>query len=151
MLRQTLISSGRIMSKALVPVAPKKHPGGRPTKYKKEYCQDLIDFMSQGYSFEAFAGKILVAKDTLNEWCDVHPEFSAAKRLARESCRMFWEKIALDHIVSKSIVGVGAQSLNSSVWMFNMKNRFGWTDRITVDAAQSNQKPIALAYTMDDE
>ena len=31
---------------------------GRPTDYKKEYCELLIEHMAAGFSFESFAGKL---------------------------------------------------------------------------------------------
>ena len=32
-----------------------KHPGGRPSEYRPEYCQAVIDFMAQGFWLTAFA------------------------------------------------------------------------------------------------
>jgi hypothetical protein len=55
-----------------------KHPGGRPSQYRPEYCQAVIDFTSQGFSLTAFAGSIRVAKDTVYEWIKVHAQFSDA-------------------------------------------------------------------------
>ena len=31
-----------------------RNPVGRPTKYKPEYCEMLIEHMSEGLSFESF-------------------------------------------------------------------------------------------------
>lgn len=108
-------------------------PAGRPTKYKKRYCQDLIDHMSQGYSFESFAGLIGTTKDTIYAWSRKHKEFSDAKKAGTEASRMFWERMAVDNLINSTETrgkSSSSKSLNSTVWIFNMKNRFGWRDRV---------------------
>ena len=89
---------------------------GRPTKYKPEYCQEIIEFFSIPPSrevevvqydksgndhvtyqtkanpipfFAAFARKIGVNDDTIVEWEKVHPEFSAAYKKAKELQKEF--------------------------------------------------------------
>ncbi len=112
---------------------------GRPTKYKPEYCQMLIDHMNGGYSFESFAGLIGVAKQTLYEWIDGNSEFLDAKEVGFEKSRLFWEKVGVDYIInqSSSTAGVGSESkaINSTVYIFNLKNRFPkeWRDRQEVE------------------
>ena len=104
--------------------------GGRPSKYDPEYCMDLIDHMTKGLSFEAFAGLIGCCKDTLYEWVKVYPEFSDAKKIATQKSQLFWESIGIEGLWN--IQGTkfkSGKSLNASVWIFNMKNRFNWSDK----------------------
>jgi hypothetical protein len=103
---------------------------GRPSKYKKEFCQKLIDFMAKGFSFEAFSGHIEVNQDTLHEWAKRHPDFSEAKDMAFAKNREFWEALGINGIHNESWHQGGSKSLNASVWIFNMKNRFKWRDRV---------------------
>jgi len=58
---------------------------GRPTKYKEELCQLLVDHMAKGYSFESFAGldEVDVDRDTLYSWRNAHEEFNDALRRGR--------------------------------------------------------------------
>lgn len=58
-----------------------KHAGGRPTDYKPEYCQTVIEFGRQGYSLTAFAGSIEQARSTINLWIDKFPEFMEACKI----------------------------------------------------------------------
>jgi transposase-like protein len=102
---------------------------GRPSKYKPEYCEQLIEHMEQGLSFEAFAGSIGVCKQTLYTWTEEHEEFLDAKKRATEKSRLFWEKMGIDNIINVSEFKGDSTSLNSAVWVFNMKNRFGWRDK----------------------
>jgi hypothetical protein len=72
---------------------PTSNPhAGAPTKYREEYCQDVIDHMSGGGSIEAFGAyltekyedkSLRVHRDTVNEWTHVHPLFSDAVKSAK--------------------------------------------------------------------
>lgn len=59
-----------------------KKPTGRPTKYKEEYCEELVNYFETAQTtldlpqFFLFAKKIGVCEDTLYEWKKVHPRFS---------------------------------------------------------------------------
>lgn len=107
-----------------------KGPGGRPSKYKPEYCQLLIDHCAKGYSYDAFAGSVGVDVDTLYEWEKVHAEYSEAKKIAWSKSRHFWENIGL-HGMTGKIPG-----FVSAVWIFNMKNRFKWHDNVKIETKQ---------------
>ena len=99
--------------------------------------------MAQGFSFESFAGAVDASKKTLYNWEKEFPEFLHAKEIGWEKARIFWEKLGVSHIVNTSdSVSHGkdggeshSRSLNASVWIFNMKNRFPaeWRDRQEID------------------
>lgn len=65
------------------PTSTEKQPVGRPTKYKPEYCQQIIDVMAKGFSITAFAGSIRVSRQSIYEWAEVYPDFSDSIRIAR--------------------------------------------------------------------
>lgn len=115
---------------------------GRPSKYKPEFCQGLIEHMGQGFSFESFAAVIEVNRDTLYAWEKEYLEFSDAKSIAFDKNLMFWEKLGIDHILNESeSFGEGvsrSKSLNSTIWIFNMKNRHKWRDRQPDESADVN-------------
>jgi hypothetical protein len=117
---------------------------GRPSKYDSKYDQMLIDHMAQGLSFESFAGLISVNKDTLSEWVKVHEAFSVAKKEGLDKNRLFWEKLAIDHILNKSDSefqgSSSSRSLNATVWIFNMKNRFPqeWRDKRDIEVTENS-------------
>ncbi len=103
---------------------------GRPSEFKQEYCDQLINHMASGLSFEAFAGFLSVSKQTLYNWADANSEFLDAKRIGTEKCRLYWEQLGVEHIVNSD-----KTSLNTGVYVFNMKNRFPeeWKDKKEVD------------------
>lgn len=107
---------------------------GRPSKYKPEYCSMLVEHMKTGLSFESFAAVIAVNQDTLHEWAKVHSAFSEAKKDAYALNLLFWEQHGIDGLYNKSTFdresGISeTRSLNSTVWIFNMKNRHKWRDK----------------------
>lgn len=109
---------------------------GRPTKYKKEYCQQLIDHMAAGFSFHSFGGKLLVGHRTLFDWLDRYPEFQDAKLIGEYACMYFWEKTGIAGTHGK------IKGFQQASFIFNMKARFakyGWRD-IPEDAAKINDK-----------
>jgi hypothetical protein len=117
---------------------------GAPTIYKPEYCQAVIDHMSQGLSFETFGASIGVDRSITYEWAHRHPEFAEAKKRAFDLCQIFWEKVGIEGVWSDA----RGKNLNTGVWVFNMKNRFRWTDRMEVSGDEA--KPIMLGYNPKD-
>lgn len=116
---------------------------GQPTKYKSEYCQQLIDYFSiepleiireqeitgaeggkyvsrrlpQRFPwFEGFARKIGVHRNTLKNWCAEHPEFAEAYETAKDLQREFIVDVALSGAAPPSFA------------IFTMKNVCGWRD-----------------------
>jgi hypothetical protein len=98
-------------------------PAGRPTTYRDEYCQQIIDFMAVGFSITAFAGHIGVCRDTITEWARVHPEFSSAVKRGKAQCALWWE--------IKNQTGVVENKGNPTLIIFGLKNMApdDWSDR----------------------
>ena len=112
---------------------PPGYTTGRPTKYRKEFCEKLIEHMSKGLSYESFAGQIDVDRSQLYIWEKKHNEFHDAKKRAVEKCLLHWEKIGYAGMLGSEI-SMGDRKINmknfqTSMWIFQMKNRFKWTDR----------------------
>ena len=113
-------------------------PGGRPSKYKKEYCKKLIDHMAKGLSFQTFAVSIGTVRSVTYEWVKKYPEFAAAKQEAEDHCRIFWERLG---------TGIAAGKLkngNPAVWIYNMKCRFPaeWKPKKELDISARYEKDV---------
>jgi transcriptional regulator with XRE-family HTH domain len=127
-------------------------PAGRPTLYESRFCDLLIEHMSKGLSYESFAGFIGVSKQTIYDWEKANPEFLDAKNIGTEKARLWWEQKAADYLIntdetirdSEGNMTTKRTSLNSTVWIFNMKNRFkeDWKDRH--DVTQTNFEGIRV-------
>jgi hypothetical protein len=51
---------------------------GRKTLYKPEYCKQVVDWMSKGFTMTAAAGKMGFYYDLFVDWQNRHPEFRQA-------------------------------------------------------------------------
>lgn len=102
--------------KEKAPKAP-SNPVGRPTVYKPEYCEMLIEHMRNGASFDTFGVVIGVSKDTLYDWVERHQEFLDAKKVAFDESKKCWENIMYQQATGK-ING------SSTALIFALKNRF---------------------------
>ena len=63
----------------------------RPTKYKREYCENVIALMREGDSIAVVASHLGIAKSTLYEWMKVHEEFSDAIKEGVYLSQAWWE------------------------------------------------------------
>ncbi len=113
---------------------PESRKVGRPTIYKPEYCQLLIDHMKSGLSFECFGAAAGVSRDAVYRWANDIPEFAEAKRQAKDEGRLFWERKGVE-----GLIGNRENVFNSTVWIFNMKNRFPqeWRDNKEVNLTKN--------------
>lgn len=120
----------------------KASKAGRPTDYDPIYCEMLIKHMEDGLSYESFAGVVGCCEKTLYNWESEFPEFLQAKNKGKPKCRLWWEKTGRDGLHNETIKdGDGmtvTKSINATIWIFNMKNRFGW---------RNNDEPKAPAAT----
>jgi hypothetical protein len=112
------------------PETPK--PFGRPPEYRPEYCQKLIEHMSEGFSFESFAAVIDVHRDTLYEWAKVYPDFSDVKKMGKDKALLWWEK--------EGKKGLREKNFNATVYVWSTKNICKWTDRHNIDVKSSTKK-----------
>ena len=68
---------------------------GRPTAYKAEFCQLVLELAAQGFSLGGVAGQIGITRSTINKWIDAHPEFSEACSRAAAGRLWFWESVSI--------------------------------------------------------
>ena len=79
---------------------------GRPTNYRPEYCQRVLELAAQGYSLGGFAGLLGVGRRTVNQWIDCQPDFAQACSRAAAGRQWFWETKLID---VANTGGVGSQ------------------------------------------
>lgn len=113
-----------------------RHPGGRPTLYKPEYCELVIALGSEGYSRARMAARIGVSKQTLKVWETEHPEFFDALARATTLSQSWHEEIALKNY--------GSREFNTSLWSQMVKSMFreDHGDRVAQEQSGPNGGPI---------
>jgi len=114
---------------------------GRPTRYKPAYCQLLIEHAKRGLSFDAFAADCDVNIDTLYAWSGKHPLFSEAKKKAEAISQKVLESIGVSIAAGKS------KGSGTGAWIFLMKNRLKWSDRVEVNG--NTNSDFTLKYALD--
>jgi hypothetical protein len=97
---------------------------GRPDKYEKKYCDMLIDHMSNGYSFQSFAGEISVTIKTLYNWCDTYPDFLHAMEIGRAKGLNYDEKL-----LTKGALGT-LRGYNFNAHKWKMANMYRWSEKV---------------------
>jgi len=103
----------------------KSMAGGRPTKYKPEFCEIAIECGKQGMGKAEIASKLGVVRETLWDWGNKKPEFSNALKRAYEEGLSWWERKGREATFG------GVEGFNSTSYIFQMKNRFkeDWRDK----------------------
>lgn len=110
---------------------------GRPSKYDSKYCEKVVSLMGTGLSKEAVAAKLGISRDTLYEWVNSHKEFSDSIKIGEAKSRYYWEKIGMDGMMGK------IKGFRPVVWIFIMKNRFGWRDNVNIQEEISSERYVA--------
>lgn len=90
---------------------------GRPTSYREEYCDRVLEFGARGKSIAWMAAELGVSRPTLEEnWPAAHPQFLEALTRARLLSQQWWEDAGQD--------GMEKQGFNASIWSRSMAARF---------------------------
>lgn len=96
----------------------------------REWAAKLIELYTQGYSDAEVAAEM---KITIREYYKQIAENSTFAKLVefgRTLSLAWWEGQARKNISNKSF--------NTPLWVFNMKNKFGWADRTEVKTENEN-------------
>jgi transposase-like protein len=71
--------------------------------YSPEYCEQIISFMSMGYSQTSWCGSVRITRSTLNKWIREHEEFAEAVDVAIATRVKSLEKDLLDACDSATV------------------------------------------------
>lgn len=107
----------------------------------------LVAHMAEGRSFESFSaviykhtkGAVRAPRRSLYDWVHKHEEFRQAKELGEALSFEWWENLGRDNMTEKFF--------NTSVYIFNLKNRFGWRDKVELSGDQN--APIKVEAKVD--
>ncbi len=99
-----------------------KNKGGRPTKYREEYCDRAKSFLGEGKSITQLSAELEVNIDTIYEWAKRHEKFSEALTRGKQLSQAFWESELVNMMYNKEV--------NSPLVKLYFANRFGWSDKV---------------------
>ena len=109
--------------------------GGRPTKYRPEMVERVLEFVGSGKSVKQFARELQVDSQTIYNWANEHPEFFDALTRAQEYSEAAWEEKMQGMMTSKSV--------NAPLVKLYLANRFGWSDKQEHAISGPGGAPIA--------
>lgn len=94
------------------------------TKYLKKYCERVVALGRMGYHHEEMAADLGISRKTLHNWRVERPEFAEAMDLADTFSQAWWASIPRREAMGE------IEEVNSTKWVFTMKNKAGWTDKV---------------------
>lgn len=95
--------------------------------YKPEYCQEIVKYMSQGYSLSSYGATIGKTLQTLKNWSNKYPDFAEAHQLGKQSAMKFFEIMLVNAsmgIIPDQLKRMGATKYEISAIIFALKTRF---------------------------
>lgn len=112
--------------------------GGRPSTYDPAYCEEATTFLADGYSLAALAGHIGVARSTVYEWVNEHPEFSDAVKIGQAKAVLWWE--------DRNRALARGEDGNATAVVFGLKNRASdeWRDVKATEISGPDGGPVAI-------
>lgn len=115
---------------------------GRPSLYKPEYCESVIEWGAMGKSLTWMAAEIGVSRDTIHEWIKVHPAFSDATKRAMAKSQQWWEDAGQGGILMPGFSAAG--------WAKNMACRFSaeWRDKTETALVGADGGPVKTESTV---
>lgn len=144
----------------------KKHPGGRPTKYKPEYVEQVFKLCLLGATDAEIANFFEVDERTINNWKISYPEFfqsikdgrekadaeianslyNRAKGYEQKTVKVF--QYQGDPVIVPVVEHIPPDTGAAMAWLKNRQPK-RWRDRIEHTGADGG--PIAIADISDDE
>ena len=112
-----------------------KRPVGRPKKtldcLPNGWQDKMIAIGTEGGSEVEMRVMLGISEDVWYRFKDEEPEFTQTVKKAKDLCQIWWERHGRG-------MAMGEKEGNATVWIFNMKNRFKWTDRVEQDNKSSD-------------
>jgi hypothetical protein len=122
-------------NKKNIPAIPLKR--GRPDHYDPSMCKKAILLLREGYSKTELAAALdLPNRETINEYAEKYQDFGDALKVGLMYSEAWWMGKGRENILNKEF--------NSTLWYMNMKNRFGWKDKVENNTTVTIKQEDAL-------
>jgi hypothetical protein len=119
--------------------------GGRPSDYRPEYCEQVIEFGKLGLSVAQMASRLDTSKQALLRWVEANQEFRNAMEVARSHSQAWWEEVGQANLIMPKDSG----SFQGSVWSRSMAARFpdDWRENKGVELTGKDGADLNLSVT----
>jgi hypothetical protein len=115
---------------------PATESRGRPTDYRSDYCERVIELGAAGKSKAQMAAALGVCRQTLENWKNDHPAFLDAITRARDLSLAWWEDKGQENLLTSGF--------QTPLWSRSMAARFpdDYTERKQTELTGANGGPI---------
>ena len=113
--------------------------GGRPTKFKPEYLEVVLDKMgNEGKSITQVARDLGVSRQTIYQWVEDVPEFSDVLETAKDWSEAYWEDQFVGFMTSKEV--------NAPLVKLYYANRFKWSDKGDKEEDEQSGTSMSISF-----
>jgi hypothetical protein len=130
-------TKGKKLSLKKVEVVTEKPKTGRPTLYKPEYCDEIIEYAKQRKPFQRFCSDHNILPSTFNLWKENNPAFMEATILARQIMEAWYLEKAMDRCEGSNPLG------SDRMISFMLSSVYGYREKtdttITADVTQKTE------------
>lgn len=128
---------------------------GRPSKYKKSFCDDVIAYGKQGLSKTQMFARLGISWQCFSDWQNPEsprhkPEFCEAIKEAVRLAQAWWEDQAMAHLSDVRAKGGEGRHSNPTMFIFQMCNRFSKHYKRSDKEIESETKPTSIQINIHD-
>lgn len=112
---------------------------GRPSKYKPEFCDQVIELGKKGFSQCEMASHFEVSRTTLGNWAESHDAFMTAYARANDESQAWWE--------TQGREALGNRDFHANLWAKTMSSRFrgDYGERRVVEGDPDKPQEVAIS------
>ena len=92
--------------------------GGRPSKYRPEMCEKMLDMMAEGKTDTQTCAMLGISQDSLARYRRTYPEFTEAYAKGKLLQQAAWETLGMQGITGN------IKGFNATTYIFMMSNLF---------------------------
>lgn len=122
------------------------NPVGRPRTTLDDLPENWQEIMrdvgQEGGSIVEARCELGIGESAWGTLMEDYEEFRRTEKERKALCEVWWERQGRK-------MATGANG-NATVWIFNMKNRFGWRDQPKEDPADSEGLPLDITFNVSD-
>lgn len=119
------------------------NPPGRPSEYKPEFCERVIEMGREGMSQAQIASELGVHRATIrNTWVKDHPEFKEAWDLSLQLAQSYWEE-KFNRVAKRGTVGDGQGA--ALTFLLSRRFRGDYQDKVSLEHTGPDGGPIETA------
>lgn len=95
-----------------------------------QWATHLVEYYKQGYSDAEVAAEMNITMRVFNTMLADNPTFAKLVEFGRTLSLAWWE--------SQSRKNINNKAFNTPLWVFTMKNKYGWADKIETNNSNEN-------------